>query len=210
MSLVIPSIGRRVKPHSSRAEAIAPVNLARFSVEQYHRMIRSGALNSQDRVELIKGWIVQKMPIFPPHRHAVTNLYDLLKPLFPAESLVLSQNPITLSDSEPEPDFTASAPPKSKYDNRNPGPDDVYLVAEVSDSSLTFDRTTKLQLYASAGIPVYWIVNLIDKQIEVYTKPKAGKKPGYGKMTVFKLGDEVPVMVAGKKRGTIAVSDVMP
>ena len=205
MSIAIPSVGHRIPPRPNGTPA--PFQ---FTVARYHEMIRTGILTENDRVELINGRIVDKMPIYPPHRKAVVNLYDLLKPLFPADSLVMSQNPITLSNSEPEPDFSASEPPKSKYDERNPGPDEVYLVVEVADSSLAFDSNEKLEMYAAAGIPVYWIVNLIDKRIEVYAKPKGGKKPGYGKKTIYKRGDDVPVTIAGKKRGTIAVSGILP
>lgn len=207
MPLVIPSVGHRTRPQ--KRPAVIPA-LFQFTVARYHEMIRTGVLTENDRVELINGRIVDKMPIYPPHREAVTNLYDLLKPIFPAGSLVLSQNPITLSESEPEPDFSASEPPRSKYKDRNPGPEEVYLVVEVADSSLAFDSNEKLEMYAAAGVPVYWIVNLIDKRIEVYTKPKGGKKPGYGKVTKYKPSDDVPVTIAGKKRGTIAVSAILP
>jgi Uma2 family endonuclease len=207
MPLAIPTVGHQIKRPAKRN--VIPAQFL-FSVARYHEMIRTGVLTENDRVELINGRIVDKMPIYPPHRKAVVNLYDLLKPLFPANSLIMSQNPITLSSSEPEPDFSASEPPKSKYDTRNPGPDEVYLVVEVADSSLAFDSNEKLEMYAAAGIPVYWVVNLIDKRVEVYTKPKGGKKPGYGKVTKYKPGDDVPVMIAGKKRGTIAVSEILP
>ena len=209
MTIAIRSLERRLKPSASRnghAERV-PGTPARFTVAQYHGMIRAGVLTTNDKVELINGWIVHKMPIYAPHRDAVTNVYDVLKTLFGADGLVHSQQPITLADSEPEPDGAVWQPPKSKYRDRHAGPGEVLIVIEVSDSSLAFDRSTKLAMYAAAGIPVYWVVNLIDKQIEVYTKPKGQK---YAKRTDYKPGDAVPVTVAGKKRGTIAVADVLP
>ena len=214
MALTLPALEHRIRPHPLRNGRAVPVPVpgshTRFTVDQYHGMIRAGILTTLDKVELINGWIVNKMPIYPPHREAVTNVYDQFKSRFGSDHLVISQNPITLAESEPEPDGSVSEPPRSKYRDRNPGPNEVLIVVEVADSSLLFDRTTKLEMYAQAGIPVYWIVNLIDRQIEVYTKPKGGKKPGYGKMVAYKPGEEVPVLVAGKKRGTIAVADVIP
>lgn len=203
MPFVIPSVGHRTKPNG----VPAPFH---FSVDRYHEMIRTGVLTENDRVELINGRIVSKMPIRPPHKKSLRHLLAALVKLSMADVVIDSQGPITLDDSEPEPDITIAAGPESQYDHRQPTSGELHLIVEIADSTLRYDQTTKLELYAAAGIPHYWIVNLIDKQVDVFTKPKGGKKPGYGKRTIYKKGDGVPVMIAGKKRGTIAVSEILP
>lgn len=204
---VIPSVGHRTRPQT-RPDVI-PASF-HFTVERYHEMIRAGVLTEDDHVELIHGRIVNKMPIHPPHKKSLRHLLAALVKLPMADVVIDSQGPITLDDSEPEPDITIAAGPESQYDHRQPTGDELHLIVEIADSTLRYDQTTKLELYAAAGIPGYWVVNLIDRRVEVYTKPKGGKKPGYGKVTKYKPGDNVPVMIAGKKRGTIAVSEILP
>lgn len=207
MPLVIPAVGHQIKPPAKRN--VIPAQF-QFSVARYHEMIRTGVLTENDRVELINGRIVDKMPIHPPHKKSLRHLLAALVKLPMADVVIDSQGPITLDDSEPEPDITIAAGPESQYDHRQPTGGELHLIVEIAESTLRFDSSTKLEMYAAAGIPVYWIVNLIDKRVEVYTKPKGGKKPRYGKVTKYKPGDDVPVTIAGKKRGTIAVSEILP
>jgi Uma2 family endonuclease len=199
----IPSVGHRTKPNG----VPAPFH---FSVDRYHEMIRTGVLTENDRVELINGRIVDKMPINPPHKTSLRRLMAALYALPLSDMVIDSQGPVVLVDSEPEPDVSISIGPEMRYADRHPTAGEVVLIIEIANSSLVYDSTTKLGVYAGVGIPIYWIVNLIDKQVEVFTKPKGGKKPGYGKRTIYKKGDDVPVMIAGKKRGTIAVSAILP
>ena len=182
-----------------------------FSVAEYHQMIRDGVLKEGERVELIHGLILAKMPINPPHTKAVRQLGVLLAPLLrPAGWVDYSQQPITLADSEPEPDFHAATGPLSKYDDRHPGPVEVGLLVEVADSSLDDDQGPKLTLYATARIPVYWIVNIPDRRVEVYTQPRGGKSPTYRTRTDYAPGETVPVVLAGQTVGTLPVSDLLP
>ena len=99
---------------------------------------------------------------------------------------------------------------KATYKARNPKPSEVILLVEVADSSLHEDQTTKLVLYAKARIPVYWIVNLVDRHVEVYTEPRGGKNPAYKKHTDYGPDDAVPVVVAGKELGRIPVKELLP
>ena len=96
------------------------------------------------------------------------------------------------------------------HDARHPGPKDLVLVVEVSDSSLGFDRGTKMAVYAAAKIVQYWIVNVNDRRVEVYTQPKGGKNPSYKLRTDYGPGDAVPVVVAGKQVGAVAVKELLP
>ena len=140
----------------------------KLSVDQYQQMITTGILTENDRVELIRGELLDKMPIGDIHVEVVNRLSRKFARLLDDAVTVSVQNPLVLADSEPEPDlvlFTRQAGGK-------PRASDVHLVVEVADSSLEFDRTVKLPLYAQSGIRELWIVNLIDSQVEVYRKPQ--------------------------------------
>ena len=149
------------------------------------------------------------MTLNPPHNYAVTALMQHLLALG-ARAIVRVQQPITTSDSEPEPDVVLAAGTNADYKARNPGPSDALLVVEVGDSSVREDQTTKLELYAGAKVAVYWIVNLKDRRVEVYTQPRGGKSPTYKTRTDYGPDGAVPVVIAGKQVGTIAVKDLLP
>jgi Uma2 family endonuclease len=184
--------------------------LHRITVEQYHRMQENGTIRKEDRCELIRGFLLEKPKIKPPYAAAIRHLTRALLNLVADEAVVQFQLPITLADSEPEPDGVIATGVDEDYDHRHPGPDDILFLIEVSDSSLDFDRTVKLPLYAEAGIPQYWIINVADKSIEVYSHPRGGRNPGFRKPAIYTHGQSVPVVVAGKKRGMIPVSKILP
>ena len=113
-------------------------------------------------------------------------------------------------DSEPEPDVVLAAGPNADYKTRNPTPSEAIVVVEVGDSSLREDQTTKLQLYAAAKVAVYWIVNLVDGRVEVYTQPRGGKNPTYRARSDYGPRDAMPVVVGGTPVGAIAVKELLP
>jgi len=168
-----------------------------------------GLLKPDERVELIHGFLVEKPVVTPPHAFAVTKLDKLVGQRLPASFVARVQMPITLSDSEPEPDLVLAKSTESEYFDRHPGPDDIQLVVEVAVSSVAFDQGEKLALYAAHGIKTYWIANLIDKRVEVYAQPRAGDTPAYLDVQHFPQGTSVPLVLAGVSVGTIAVSDVI-
>ena len=140
----------------------------KLSVEKYERMIRAGIFTENDRIELIRGELLDKMPIGEAHVEVVNRLTRRFARLLDETITVSVQNPLVLADSEPEPDlalYTLRAPGKARAS-------DVHLVIEVADTSLEFDRTVKLSLYAEAGIPEYWIVNVLDEEVEIHRQPK--------------------------------------
>jgi len=146
----------------------------RLSIEQYHAIIKAGILTDDDSVELLEGWLVFKMPKNPPHR-ATTRLFrTALENILPAGWYVDSQEPITLSNSEPEPDIVVVRGDTRQYLDRHPGAEDIALIIEESDTTLQRDRTVKKRIYARAGISIYGIVNLVEEQVEVYSQPKRG------------------------------------
>ncbi len=118
---------------------------------------------------------------------------------------------LTLADSEPEPNLAVVKADEQIYRTRHPGPGDVDLVIEVADSTLPGDRADKGRIYARAGLAVYWIVNLVDQQIEVYENPTGSTaKPEYAKQTIFSPEDSVPLVLHGKKVMMLAAKDLLP
>lgn len=147
-----------------------------FTVEQYHQMIAAGIFTENDHIELIQGELIAMSPIGIRHAACVKRLNDKLSTALRGKIIISVQDPIELSEnSEPEPDVALLAYRDDFYASHLPTPADIYLVIEVSDSTLGFDRTVKLPLYAQAGIPEVWLVNLIDNAIEVYRQPVTGK-----------------------------------
>jgi Uma2 family endonuclease len=158
--------GRRTVPTSD-------LPLKRWSVDEYHRLIAAGILTSDDHVELLDGQIVEMVPQDPPHASTTDEGSDYLKGLFAGRAKVRTQLPITLpSSSEPEPDIAVVRIDPNRYRNRHPGPEDVFLIIEIADTTLGYDRNRKAKIYAEAGIPEYWIVNLNQRQVIVYRQPQ--------------------------------------
>ena len=152
----------------------------RFTIDEYHRLIELGFLTEGDRIELIRGELIQKTAKGTSHTFCTTRLCRQLNRLLsdsPLETLreravIRGQNPITLPNySEPEPDVVIARGRDEDYLAHHPYPEDILLVVEISDTTLDYDQTTKLTLYAEAGISNYWIVNLNAYQLERYSQP---------------------------------------
>ena len=188
-----------------------PRSLHRFTIEEYERLTQSGFFNPGDRSELIDGWLVDKMAHNPQHAGAVDVASDAIAALLPAEWTTRSQLPVRLpGDNAPEPDVAVVPAPKQQYMKRHPTEKEVALVVEVSDTSLDEDRRLKIPQYAKAKLAVYWIINLVERRVEVYTDPRGGKNPTYKTRTDYGPDDAVPVVVRGKQVGTIAVKELLP
>lgn len=188
-----------------------PLPLYRLSVAQYHAMIDAGVFTEDDPIELLEGWLVTKMPKNPAHIYSTQMIKDILVRLLPQGWFVNSQDPFTAVDSEPEPDAIVVRGDRRDYLTRKPFPEEISLVIEVADSSLRQDRTVKKRLYAAWGIPIYWIINLVDNQIEVYTEPTgAGRKATYQQEQIYGANDEVPVVIDGRSLATIPAKEILP
>ena len=181
----------------------------RFSVSEYHHLAEVGFLTEDDNLELIEGFLVHKMARNPPHDGTLHRVLRHLMRIMPDIWEVRVQAAVTLSDSEPEPDLAIVRIDADEYMQRHPGPADIGFVIEVADSSLERDRADKCRIYARAGIPVYWIVNLVDRQIEVYSSPVGGPSPEYRSRVDMQLGDEIEVLLDGSRIGSVAVSAVL-
>ena len=182
----------------------------RFSVAQYEKMLEAGVLTSGDRVELLEGIVVQKMTQNPPHATTIDYTLDALRPLLPQDWRLREQKPIKLSDSEPEPDLVIVRGPLRLYERRHPRPADIAVAIEVADTTLEGDRRDKGRAYARARIPVYWIINLNDRQVEIYTEPKGGKSPAYRRRTDFASNDKAPLVIEGNEVAKVPVIDLLP
>jgi Uma2 family endonuclease len=160
----------------------------RFSVDDYYKMIEMGMIDDYERSEIIDGRMIKKMTIGDKHAAAVDFLTRLLIQALPDQILVRVQNPLRMSDfDELEPDIVLAD--LTKYDGRrHPTPAVTLLVVEVADASLKFDRDVKLTMYADAGIPEVWIVNIPHDLIEVHTEPAVGL---YRSTNIYRKGETV-------------------
>jgi Uma2 family endonuclease len=169
-------------------------------------LTRVGFFGPEDKIELIDGYLVEMMPQNDPHATIVDILTELFFQALPADWTLRCQLPVRLrGDNIPEPDGVVVPGPKRAYRRRKPGPADIALVIEVADSSLRYDRTTKLAVFARNRLPVYWIINIPDEIVEVYTDPKAGRAPTYQVRTDYARGARVPLVVGGVDVGGIEV-----
>lgn len=180
----------------------------RLTIDQYHEMIDSGLLREDDRVELLEGWLVEKMPQDAPHSSTVHRLNKRLLRIVDEEYEVREQLPISTPDSEPEPDVAIVDGPEERYFDRQPVAGEIELTIEVADSSLEQDRR-KAGIYASVNVPFYWIINLAERQVEVYSGPSA-RKAVYRNVEVYKPGDRLPLIVGGREVATFTVDELLP
>jgi Uma2 family endonuclease len=159
----------------------------RFTVSEYYRMAETGVLDSDARVELLDGQIIDMSPIGPFHGGVENRLIQLFVNRSKGRWIVAAQNPVHLDDcSEPQPDLMLLKPSPDDYTARHPGPEDIYLLIEVADSSLAKDSEQKLPAYGRAGIPEVWLVNLVAQSLEVYREPNL---LGYGLRQTLRTGD---------------------
>ncbi|MFO0889254.1 MAG: Uma2 family endonuclease [Isosphaeraceae bacterium] len=188
--------------------------LYRFTVDEYERLAAAGILRDR-RITLIQGYLVRKMTTNPPHVLATEETRRAIERILPAGWHVRQEQPLRIPDhDEPEPDVVIARGSPRDYATRHPGPTEIALVVEVADSSLMLDRGEQLATYARAGIPVYWIINLVGGTppgsgvVEVYTGPTPSG--GYLSRTDHRRGDEVPVTLDGREIGRIPVTDMLP
>lgn len=185
-------------------------SIARFSVARYQQMIETGILTAEDKVELLENYVVLKMPRNPLHDSTVQQLLRPLLRCLPPDWDVRIQLAIELLDSQPEPDFALVRGSAVDYKAHHPGPADIGTVIEVANSSLLRDQRDKTRIYARGGIPTYWIINLVDQRVEVYTQPSGPTPvPSYGSFQIYQPGDTVPLVLDGNAVGTLPVADLL-
>jgi Uma2 family endonuclease len=193
---------------ATQPPASSPPPIRRITVDEYERIIEAGALEDPSRVELIDGFMVEKMGKTPEHGYATKQVLKALDKRMPAGWTWQKEEPVRIPPyDEPEPDVTIIRGTDADYEFRLPAAADVALLVEVSETTLIQDRSKKLSGYAKAKIPVYWIINLIDRQVEVFSP---SRKNGYRSHQVFKSGEEVPVTIGGQKLPPIPVDSLLP
>ena len=161
----------------------------KFTVEQFHKMAESGILNEDDRVELIRGEIIEMAAIGTKHAYCVRRLDKVLQRKLGDKVIISVQNPIGLDDSsEPQPDVAILKTREDDYLSAHPQPKDVFLIIEVADSTIKYDREVKIPLYAEEGVVEVWLVDINDECVEVYQEPVNGK---YQKVQTFSRGDNL-------------------
>jgi Uma2 family endonuclease len=160
-----------------------------ITVDEYYRMAEVGILTENDNVELIHGDIIKMSPIGSKHAALVNRLNKILNESLSGKAIISIQNPVRINDlNVPEPDITILKYADDFYINKHPEPEDIYLVIEVSDTTLAYDKEIKLPLYASAGIPEFWLVNIERNEIEVHQSPAADV---YKSITIHRSGDNI-------------------
>ncbi len=146
----------------------------KWSVDDYHRLIEAGILADRS-VELLAGEIVEMSPESPIHYNTAKQSVKYLETLLLDRADVRFNGPVTLADSEPEPDIAIVRLPTDVYYDRHPGVEDIFWIIEVAKTSLKKDLDLKASIYATAGIQEYWVLNLANRQITVFRDPQNGQ-----------------------------------
>ncbi|XFA73859.1 Uma2 family endonuclease [Thermosynechococcaceae cyanobacterium Okahandja] len=163
-----------IKPHQ-------PPQAVRFTVQDYHRLGTLGFLGEDDHIELIRGELIHMAAKGTAHETCLTRLLRALLPILGDRATLRCQSPITIAfDGEPEPDVAIVKNREDDYETAHPTATDTLLVIEVADSSLEYDRTVKLSLYAEAAIPHYWLFNGVDRILEAYSEPAQITREQFG------------------------------
>ena len=174
-----------------------------FTRREYHAMGEAGILGHEDRVELINGRIVNRMLPGPWHNSRSNRLIHFLGELYHQKAIVNVSGPIGLGeDSEPQPDLSILRWRDDFYASAHPGPQDVLLAIEISDSSRTFDLGTKHDLYATHGVPEYWVIDRLKNWVQVFQEPSNGV---YKVHRIYQPGEAIPL--PGLDNATLAVID---
>ncbi len=181
------------RPVATSTEAVLHARERRLTVEEYHAMGEADILSEDDRVELLDGHLISMPPIGPAHSHSVNDLADRfnrrLYALDPPPARVSVQNPVQLGEyGEPQPDLALYAPDVPR--DRHIQSDDIFLIVEVADTSVEYDRDVKSQQYGEAGIPEYWVVDLSNRTVDVFRRPDA---EGYAERVRHRPDDELTV-----------------
>ena len=177
-----------------------------LTLAQYQLMIEHDILTEKDKVELILGQIIEKVPITSEHSATVSKIRRYFQDNFSQEYEIRSENPVALpNDSQPEPDCVMALFKEDYYVNQHPTPPEILLVIEVAKSTLYTDRYLKATTYAGAGIKEYWIVNLVDRQLEVHLRPNV-EQGTYASVNQYAPEEAFESPFAG----AVTVSDLLP
>lgn len=213
-TVVAPAASRPVTVPSAAARPVPAggPELRRFTVAEYHRLIRDGYFARDERYELLAGLIVRKMPKDPIHEAILLRANRVLTGRLPPGWHVRVQSPVTLSESEPEPDLSVAPGDELDWAARHPEPADLPFVVEVSNSTLADDRNLKGPLYAKDRIAAYLILNVLDWRVEAYSDPSGDDPaPAYRRREDLTSGRDVALRLPGTSSLLlVAVDDLLP
>jgi Uma2 family endonuclease len=168
-------------------------------------MYDAGILGEEDRIELLNGELILMSPVGSQHGSVVKRLNALFNRTLQGKAIVSVQDPILIPPhSEPEPDLALLQIRDDFYEKEHPSPDDIFIVLEVADTTLEKDRIVKSAIYAEAGIPEYWIVNLPENRLEIYSQIQGNQ---YQEISIFAPGEKVSLDIFGLE---INISDILP
>ena len=160
-----------------------------FTVHDYHKMVDAGILSEDDRVELIRGEVLAMSPIGTRHNAAILRATQALVRIVGDQAIIGVQGSIRLDEyDEPQPDVYLLRPKEDFYASAHAGPQDIFLIIEMADSSLEYDREIKMHLYAETGIPEYWIANLRDDTLIAFSD---SRKKGYATIRQYQRGESI-------------------
>lgn len=176
-----------------------------WTTDEHVRLINCGAIYEGEPSELFQGRVIERIDMNPPHSIAVTKTADVLKRIFGAGFFAREEKPLTLTGgSRPQPDIVIVAGVPDDY-SRHPTAAQAYIVVEVSDTTLAFDRGDKMWAYASAGVTDYWVLDLNARQLEVYRGPFEN---GYLDVTIYAETESVAPLAASQS--DVSVADLLP
>lgn len=194
-------------PKAKTTPEYPAVEFHRFTVEEYDQFAEMGVFGEENTVELLDGWIVDKMSKNGRHMAAYSVLVRILIRLLPDHFGVMTQDPIALSRSKPEPDISIKQGEVEELVEGAPEAGALLVVVEISHSTLQQDQTLKQRIYAEARIPFYWILNLIDDVTEVYANPHGdGEAATYDPPTLYTPNELVPLILNGKEFARLDLS----
>jgi Uma2 family endonuclease len=161
----------------------------RINLDEYHRMVQAGVFDSESRVELVNGELIEMPPIRPPHASGVERLLNRFAIHLVERAWIRCQDPVTLvPDSEPQPDLVLARFEAGQYSDHHPAAEEILLAVEVAQTTLQMDRKIKIPLYARSGIREVWLVNLIDDEIVVHREPSGA---WYGLTKTYRRGEAI-------------------
>jgi len=190
---------------------IGPLPIRRFTVDEYHRLIQEGIVNEEHAAELVEGWLIYKMTRNPPHDVAIALTLSGVGKRLDEDWHCRGQSAITTDTGEPEPDVAVVRGRERDFLQAHPRPRDVGLLVEAADTTLETDRSVKGPHYARVAIPYYWIINLVDGILEVYSDPTGpDPDPHYRQHRDYGPDESVPLILDGKQVALIPVSELLP
>jgi hypothetical protein len=183
----------------------------RMTVDEYRRRAASGEFSKSKAFELLEGVVVPKARQNLKHETALENIQNLIGKMVPGGCHMRIQQPIDCGDSQPEPDAVIVPDALDNYESRPPRPEHIGWLIEVGDASLQLDRRLKGRIYARAGIALYWLLNLVDRELEVYTSASGPvPMPGYRERRIYRVEDKLSLVIRLDDLGMIRVRDILP